>query len=79
MVGHWNFGFSFDFGDFWHCNPKKYPNGPIHKLQERKVEKDRELREYCDLHNIMLIEIWESDYKKDVEGVKNLLRNILLD
>ena len=60
-------------GDFWHCNPKKYKDGPIHKIQEEKIEKDIKLRNYCTLNNIQLIEIWESDYINDIDKVMTLL------
>lgn len=60
-------------GDFWHCNPKKYKNGPIHKIQEDKVKKDKILRNYCELNDIMLIEIWESDFKKNPDDIKSFL------
>lgn len=66
-------------GDFWHCNPEKYKDGPIHKIQEEKIEKDIKLRNYCVSNNIQLIEIWESDYINDVDKVMTLLNeNIII-
>lgn len=64
-------------GDFWHCNPKKYKNGPIHKIQEDKVKKDEILRSYCELNDIMLIEIWESDFKKNPDDIKSFLMEVI--
>lgn len=65
-------------GDFWHCNPSKYPNGPIHHIQETKIMKDANLRTYCDMHDILLIEIWESEYKENCEKIKQILKEAIL-
>lgn len=29
-------------GNYWHCNPIDYPNGPINKHQEYKIKRDKE-------------------------------------
>ena len=60
-------------GDYWHGNPKKYEKEELSEFQLKKVEKDEMLREYCKNNNIKLIEIWESDYNRDIDGVNKLL------
>ena len=65
-------------GDYWHGNPKKYLKEELSKFQLEKVEKDEILREYCKNNKIMLIEIWESDYNRDVDGIKTLLTESIL-
>lgn len=60
-------------GDYWHGNPKKYAKDELSNFQIEKVEKDEILREYCKNNEIKLIEIWESDYNRDIDGVKTLL------
>lgn len=63
-------------GDYWHGNPKKYLKEELSKSQLEKVEKDEVLRKYCSDNEINLIEIWESDYNKDVNSVKKLLNDL---
>lgn len=58
-------------GDFWHCNPEKYPMGPLYEYQIRHIEKDRIKNEYCKGKGIKLVRIWESDASKNKELVKN--------
>ena len=61
-------------GDYWHGNPKKYAKDELSKFQLEKVKKDEILREYCKNNNITLIEVWESDYNRDINSVKTLLK-----
>ena len=61
-------------GDYWHGNPKKYTKDELSKYQLDKIKKDEILREYCKSNNITLIEIWESDYNRDIDGIKALLK-----
>lgn len=56
-------------GDYWHCNPYIYSNGPEDDIQEKHV-----LRDYCKKcyylsNDIQFIEIWELDIDKDPEIV----------
>lgn len=64
-------------GDYWHGNPVKYSYEELSEYQRKKVNKDKELREYCSKNGINLIEVWESDYDKDYSGVKTLLEEQL--
>jgi hypothetical protein len=60
-------------GDYWHGNPKKYTKEELSDYQLEKVEKDEKLRAYCTEHSINLIEVWESDYNRDPDSVRELL------
>ena len=65
-------------GDYWHGNPKKYLKEELSPYQLEKVEKDEILRKYCKDNGINLIEVWESDYNKDIGGVKQLLEEFIV-
>lgn len=65
-------------GDFWHCNPQKYPNGPIYECQYKKVAKDIEKAKWCEKNNILLLRFWESDVLTNVEDVVKKLRKYIL-
>ena len=60
-------------GDYWHGNPKKYAKEELSEFQLEKVEKDEKLREYCSNKGINLIEVWESDYNRDKDGINKML------
>jgi very-short-patch-repair endonuclease len=57
-------------GDFWHCNPKKYPTGSIlHPHQIKGIGRDKSKSAYImkvDNGAWTLFRFWESDIKKDV-------------
>ena len=56
-------------GDFWHCNPEKFPNGPKFEYQVKHMLKDEAEREYCEKNGINLVRVWENDFKKRKEMV----------
>jgi len=56
------------YGDFWHCNPKKYPI-PIYSYQIKDVNKDKAKEAYIrkvDNGSWTLLIFWEFDINKDV-------------
>ena len=63
-------------GDYWHGNPEKYLEEELTPYQRKKMDKDIELRKYCEENEILLVEIWESEYRRDVDGVKEKLRRL---
>ena len=65
-------------GDYWHANPHKYSMDTLTSYQLKQTIKDQKLRDYCHINNINLIEIWESDYKNNVESINKLLKDNLL-
>jgi G:T-mismatch repair DNA endonuclease (very short patch repair protein) len=62
-------------GDYWHCNPTKYPNGPQDEKQRRGVEKDKRRFEWLKSKGYQVIELWESDIRS--VGAKALLEKAL--
>lgn len=65
-------------GDYWHGNPKKYKKEDLTSFQLSKIEKDDMLRDFCKNNGLVLIEIWESDYNKDSDKIKNDIENLLV-
>ena len=76
-------GFVFDFyleplnlvietdGDFFHCNPAKFPNGSISEVQERNLRNDKRKNYVAKNSGLTLWRIWEKDIKS--EGFKEKL------
>ena len=64
-------------GDYWHGNPNKYNFQDLTERQKKQVKKDNLLRNYCSNNEIELLEIWESDYKNDVDSIKAKIRKII--
>jgi very-short-patch-repair endonuclease len=48
-------------GDYWHCNPKKYKDGPINDSQKRVKDRDIIKNNYFHENNLKLIRFWEYD------------------
>lgn len=57
-------------GDYWHCNPRVYPDGPKNSVQRENLQKNKNKREVAESQNIPLLEIWELDIEKDPDGTK---------
>ena len=64
-------------GDYWHGNPNKYQDEELTDYQRKKHKKDEELRNYCQEHGIQLVEIWESEYKKNEDAIKEKIALLL--
>lgn len=83
-------GYNFDFylpkydivievdGDFYHCNPNKYPNGPIYESQKNTIKNDSVKNEICEnSKGLLLLRFWESDINERPEWVKSeILKHI---
>ena len=52
-------------GDYWHSNPKIYPNGPISNAQKINYTRDIKKNSFCKTNNLNLIRLWESDILND--------------
>lgn len=63
-------------GDYWHCNPKVYPDGPQYDHQRRRIASDKRKAAALKERGYTLIELWESDINEI--GAVNLLRRELL-
>lgn len=62
-------------GDYWHCNPNKYPHNYYHKklqmFAEEKWELDAVKRQHAISKGYEYFVIWEHQYKQDPEKVIN--------
>lgn len=62
-------------GDYWHCNPKIYPTGPISDRQKFKIERDTEKKKYAEKHGYTIIYVWEDELKNNIQLVKERILN----
>lgn len=60
-------------GDYWHSNPKFYPNGPISKTQIKNSSRHKAKTSFCQNKNINLIRFWENDIKNNIKDVEEIL------
>lgn len=65
-------------GDYYHSNPKIYPNGPKTATQRKNWYRDIKKNEFCQTNNLKLIRFWECDIIGDIECVKQKLLAALL-
>ena len=83
-------GFNFDYylpkydlvievdGDFYHCNPIKYPNGPIYETQKTTIKNDDKKNKICESSNgLTLLRFWETDINDKPEWVIGELKRYL--
>jgi G:T-mismatch repair DNA endonuclease (very short patch repair protein) len=85
ILSKWSFDFYlFDYdvyvevdGDYFHSNPKIYPNGPKTKTQNINWYRDIKKNKYCKENNIKLIRFWECDILNDEELIKCRLKESL--
>ncbi|MAG25534.1 hypothetical protein CMI47_08150 [Candidatus Pacearchaeota archaeon] len=52
-------------GDYWHCNPKVYVNGPINEWQKTAQRRDYLKRQYAKDMGYHLIYIWEKSINEN--------------
>ena len=62
-------------GDYWHCNPKVYPDGPINEMQESNVERDKQKEAWAKDNKYRFFVLWETDINK--HGATHLLSQCL--
>ncbi len=60
-------------GDFWHCNPAVYPNGPINSQQKKARKNDKLKGVLAERAGYELVRIWEKDFNECPEQIKELL------
>lgn len=86
ILGAWSFDFYIKKynmfievdGDYFHSNPKLYPNGPISKTQKRNHYRDIKKNEFCKNNSIYLIRFWESDILTNQEEVVCKLQKLFV-
>lgn len=81
--------FSFDFylvdydiyvevdGDYFHVNPKMYPNGPQTKTQKINSYRDYKKNKFVKERKMVLYRFWEDDIINNREAVKEKIRKII--
>jgi G:T-mismatch repair DNA endonuclease (very short patch repair protein) len=68
------------YGDFWHCNPRTYPNGPTHKHQVKGINRDKSKEAYItkvDNGSWTYLYLWESDIKENVSKCVDKIEKVL--
>jgi len=64
-------------GDFYHCNPNIYNNGPVCKTQTINIENDKLKDEWAKANGYKLLRFWEDDINNNIKQVKQtLLENL---
>jgi len=68
-------------GDYWHANPTIYVDDFYHTIRKMTAKDIWEAQKYknklAENKGYQVIEIWESDYRKDKNSVKNLCLDII--
>ncbi|HLO11136.1 MAG TPA: hypothetical protein VK190_02645 [Pseudoneobacillus sp.] len=59
-------------GDFWHCNPLIYKDGPISPIQEKNIENDKRKKDFLETQGFKVIYIWQSELS-NLDLVKEML------
>lgn len=64
-------------GTFWHCDPRKYPDGPISVIQSGVTDRDRRKRIAVEEAGYRLVVLWEKDINE--VGAQAMLISLLGD
>lgn len=72
----------FDFyieidGDYWHSNPKFYPDGPITSSQKINFYRDIKKNNLCKEKNLKLLRFWEFDILNNLNEIEIKLKELL--
>jgi very-short-patch-repair endonuclease len=59
-------------GDFWHCNPLKYPI-PQYETQKKNLIRDKEKEKWLIDNGYKLLRFWEDDINNNIKSVKQIL------
>lgn len=65
-------------GDYFHSNPKIYPNGPRTNTQKINHYRDYKKNQFCQQNNLSLMRFWESDILNNIEGIECQLKELFL-
>lgn len=63
-------------GDYWHCNPKFYPNGPLYETQKLNIYNDKIKYDLALENGYDFLIIWESEWKNNKEEIKKKVANL---
>lgn len=64
-------------GDYWHSNPKFYPDGPQSKTQKINYARDISKNNFCKKNNLKLIRYWEYDILNNKDYIECNLKTLL--
>lgn len=64
-------------GDYWHCNPKIYINGPKNKIQARKIDDDKRKKVILEEKGYNVIYLWESDIIKNLDEIEKHILTLI--
>ena len=62
-------------GDFWHCNPDKFPI-PKYITQQTNLERDKIKNQWATDNGYNIIRFWENDINNNINFIKESLNNI---
>ncbi|MGD6803907.1 endonuclease domain-containing protein [Rossellomorea aquimaris] len=62
-------------GDYWHANPKFYPNPADWQIE--RIKNDHIKNEIAKRNNFKIIRFWEDDIVNNLEYVKNVINDLL--
>lgn len=57
-------------GDYWHCNPNVYRDGPINDMQKSHIRRDFAKKDFAKRQGYYLITVWEKRIKENPEDTK---------
>lgn len=57
-------------GDYWHCNPRIYKDGPENDYQKMAIEKDKRRDEFLISKGYTVLRFWEYDINNNFEEVR---------
>ena len=60
-------------GDFYHCNPEVFKEGPETKMQALNIKNDLYKEKLAKANGYKLLRIWESDFKKKPKEVEKYI------
>ena len=61
-------------GDFFHSNPKFYPDGPIYKTQIKNNLNDQQKNQWAKDNGFKLLRFWENDIKNNPQQIIEILK-----
>jgi len=64
-------------GDYYHCNPRKYPRGAINKMQRKNIRNDNYKDSLAKAWGFQLIRVWEYDINNMGAVVSRKLKLLL--
>lgn len=64
-------------GDFYHCNPEIYPEGPKYKHQKKAIVNDLYKNKLAKENDFYLIRIWENDFNKNKSKVLKRIKKLV--